>query len=135
VQVALQAEVPHLYGAHEVEAGVTQVPAPSHVDAGVEVVVPAGHCAAAQGAPRGYFWQAPASHMPFVPQVEAPCTAQLPEGSGALVATFVHWPMRPATAHDLHALVQAVEQQTPWAQKPDEHSPASEQKAPLLFFP
>jgi hypothetical protein len=39
------------------------------------------------------------------------------------------------SAHDLQVAMHAVEQQTPWAQKPEEHSPASEQKAPLLFFP
>src|SRR5436190_17639910 len=73
--------------------------------------------------------------MPFVPQVGAAWTAQVPDGSGALVATFVHCPRVPASAHDLQALVQTDEQQTPCAQMPDAHSTASEQKEPLPFFP
>ena len=69
---------------------MTQVPVPSHVEVGVKVVMPAGQVASAQGAPDGYFWQAPASHMPFVPHVVTVCTAQVPEGSGAPLATFTH---------------------------------------------
>jgi len=70
VHVALHAAAPHLYGAHDAEPGVTHVPAPSHVDAGVNVVVPAGQLASLHGAPCGYFWQAPFSHMPLVPHVD-----------------------------------------------------------------
>jgi hypothetical protein len=73
--------------------------------------------------------------MPFVPQVDAACTTQVPDGSGALVATFVHCPLVPASAHDLQALAQVDEQQTPCAQKPEAHSTASEQNEPLPFFP
>jgi hypothetical protein len=114
---------------------VTHVPAPSQLEAGVNVVVPAGQLAAPHGAPCGYFWQAPFSHMPFVPQVVDACTAHVPDGSGAPPATFTHWPIVPASAHDLHALVQADEQQTPWAQKVDSHSAPCEQNAPLFFLP
>jgi hypothetical protein len=111
------------------------VPAPSHADAGVNAVEPAGQVASPQGAPWAYFWQAPASHIPFVPHVPGACTAQVPDGSGAPVATFVHWPMALGSAHDLQAPVQAVAQQTPCAQTPEMHSVSSEQKAPLPFFP
>jgi len=38
-----------------VAAGVTQVPAPSHADWRVSVVVPAGQLASAQGVPTPYF--------------------------------------------------------------------------------
>jgi hypothetical protein len=118
-----------------VAAKVTQVPAPSHFEAAVNVVEPAGHVASPQDSPWAYFWQAPASHMPFVPQVVDACTAQVPEGSGAPVATFVHWPIVPAIAHDLHAPTHADAQQTPWAQVPEAHSLASEQNEPLPFLP
>jgi hypothetical protein len=54
VHVALHAAAPHLYGAHEVEAGITHVPAPSQVEAGMKVLEPAEQLASAQGAPCGY---------------------------------------------------------------------------------
>ena len=71
VHVALQAATPHWKGAHDAERGVTQVPAPSHEEAGVKVAEPAGHFAAPHGVPAANRWQAPASHMPFVPHVAA----------------------------------------------------------------
>jgi hypothetical protein len=118
-----------------VAGGFTHVPAPSQADAGVNVVEPAGQAAPAHGVPAAYRWQAPASHMPFVPQLDGLCTAHVPDGSGALVATFTHWPMAPVIAHDLQEAVQAVEQHTPCAQKPEPHSLASEQNAPMAFLP
>ena len=39
-------------------------------------------------------------------------------------------PALPATAHDLQVPVQAVEQQTPWAQMPELQSPLAPQLAP-----
>ena len=54
-QIALQAALPQLNGKQEVAGGVTQVPAPSHADWRVSVVVPAGQVAAAQGVPFAYF--------------------------------------------------------------------------------
>jgi hypothetical protein len=60
---------------------------------------------------------------------------QICSGSGAPVATFMHDPMLPDSAHDRHALLQAVAQHTPWAQLPEIHSMRSEQNAPLGFFP
>ena len=94
-----------------------------------------GQVATAQGVPCGYFWQAPASHMPFVPQLEAPWATQVPDGSGAPVATSPHVPMAPDSAQDLQAPEQAVEQHTPWAQKPEPHSEAVEQNAPMGLAP
>jgi hypothetical protein len=81
------------------------------------------------------FWQAPAAHIPFVPQVEAACATQVLDGSGAPVATLPHVPIEPGSAHDLHAPAQAVEQQTPCAQKVEAHSAPSAQKAPMGFGP
>lgn len=54
-QAARQAEAPHWKGAQELAPGVTQAPAPSQVEAGVNVAVPAGQLAAPQGVPCGYF--------------------------------------------------------------------------------
>jgi hypothetical protein len=134
-QLALQAEAPHRNGKQDVAAGVTHSPAPSHVEPGVNVVPPTGQVASPQGVPCANFWQAPAAHMPLVPHVEAALATQLFAGSGAPVATSPQVPIAPASAHDLQAPAQAVEQQTPWAQKPEVHSVASEQKAPTAFVP
>jgi len=135
VQLALQAEAPQRNGKHELAAGVTHAPAPSHVEPGVNVVVLAGQLGSPQGVPCPNFWQAPAAHMPFVPHVDAPCATQVFEGSGAPVATSPHVPIAPCSAHDLHAPAQAVEQHTPCAQKPEPHSDAVEQNAPMGFAP
>ena len=51
VHADLQVPVPHANGKHEVDGGVTQAPAPSHVDSGVSVVPLAGQLAAWQGVP------------------------------------------------------------------------------------
>ena len=94
-----------------------------------------GQVATAQGVPCGYFWQAPASHMPFVPQLEAPWATQVPDGSGAPVATSAHWPIEVASAQERQVPPHAVAQQTPCAQKVETHSLPSEQKAPIGFLP
>jgi hypothetical protein len=135
LHVALQAESPHWNGAQEVAAGVTHLPAPSHAEAPVNVVPVAGQVAPAQGVPCGYFWQAPASHMPFVPQLALPWATQVPDGSGAPVATLVQSPIEVARPQERHVPPQAVAQQTPCAQKVERHSLPSEQKAPIAFFP
>lgn len=49
--VDLHAAVPHRYGKQDVAGGVTQAPAPSHVDAGVSVMAFAGQDAAPHGVP------------------------------------------------------------------------------------
>jgi hypothetical protein len=51
MHVALHASAPHVKGAHDAGAGVTQVPAPSQDALAVKVVVPAGQLASAQGVP------------------------------------------------------------------------------------
>ena len=53
VQDDLHTAVPQRNGKHEVADGVTQVPAPSHVAPGVNVVVFAGQVAILHGVPCG----------------------------------------------------------------------------------
>lgn len=133
-QVALQALVPQVNGKQEVEVGTTQVPAPSQLPPPVKVVPPAGQLAPWQEVPWAYFSQAPAWHLPSVPQLGPPLSMQLPAGSGP-EATAAHWPMLPLMAHDWQAPVQALAQQTPCAQKVDWHSTLLEQKAPIGLRP
>jgi hypothetical protein len=128
------ASVPQVNGKQGRVAGVTQVPAPSQDDSGVNWWVAVGQVAALHGVPDGHRWQAPASHLPFVPQVDTSCTAHSPAGSIVPVATFVHTPSMPAT-HDLHGPSQAVWQQTPCAQTLLLHSLAVEHIAPSSFRP
>ena len=52
--------------------GLTQVPAPSQAAPAVNVVPPDGQLAATHDVPCAYFWQAPAAHLPLVPQLAAP---------------------------------------------------------------
>jgi hypothetical protein len=134
VQVALQALTPQANGKQEVGPGTTQVPAPSQLPPPVNVVPPAGQLAPWQAVPCWYFSQAPAWHLPSVPQPGAPLSTQLPAGSGP-EATAAHWPMVPGMAHDWQAPVQAVAQQTPCAQTVDWHSAPVEQKAPSGLRP
>jgi hypothetical protein len=49
--------------------------------------------------------------------------------------TFEQIPIVPGIAHDLHAPVQAVAQQTPWAQLPEAHSVPFAHSAPFVFLP
>jgi hypothetical protein len=70
VHVALQAAVPHRYGKQELVPGTTQVPAPSQLDSAVNRLVAVGQVAGIQGVPAPHFWQAPAWHLPFRPQVD-----------------------------------------------------------------
>lgn len=106
------------------------MPAPSQVDAPVNVTVPLGHVAAAHCVPLAYFWQAPAWHFPFVPQLAAPWSLHMPEVSALPVGMFVHVPRLPDKAHDWQAPLQAELQQTPCAQKPLWHWVPLEQLAP-----
>jgi hypothetical protein len=136
VHVARQAgTTSQRYGKQEVEPGITQTPAPSQVAVGVSVVDPLSQIAFRQAVPRGYCWQTPAVQSPLVPQVPVGWIAQISAGSGMLVGTFVQVPRDPASAHDLQTSLQAVAQQTPWAQTPDAHSALSEQRAPGIFLP
>jgi hypothetical protein len=134
-QLALHAEAPHRKGKHDVAMGVTQAPAPSQVEAGVNVVPPVGQLGSPHGVPCANFWQAPAAHMPFVPHIAAAVGWHVLEGSGAPVATSPQVPIEVGSAHDLQAPVHAVEQHTPWAQKPEPHSDAASHRAPMGFGP
>lgn len=97
--VALQALVSQANGKHEVGAGTTQVPAPSHDPPAVKVVPLAAQLAFAHEVPCGYFSQAPAWHLPSVAQLVPPWSAHEPAGSGP-ETTAVHWPIVPVMAHD-----------------------------------
>ena len=119
LQVDLQAAVPQAKGKQELDAGVAQAPAPSQVAAGVKVVPAAGQLAPAQAVPLGYFWQAPAWHLPSVPQLLPPWSTHDAAGSGRPVGVAVQVPIVPASAQDSHAPAQAVRQQTPCAQLVD----------------
>jgi hypothetical protein len=101
----------------------------------VKVVVLVGHVGSLQGTPFGYFWQPPAWHMPFVPHEPGPMSWQMPAGSGAPVATFVHTPSVPDMPHDWHEPVHALSQQTPCAQNVERHSALPEHDAPLFLRP
>jgi hypothetical protein len=129
VQLDLQALTPQVNGKQEVGMGVVQVPLPSQVAAAVKVVPDIGQVAAAQAVPCGYFWQAPAWHLPSFPHFDAPTSVHWPAGSGSPVGTAVQSPIVPVIAHETHEPLQAVAQQTPCAHWPDWHSAGLEQKA------
>jgi hypothetical protein len=135
VQVDLQALTPQVKGKQDVAVGVAQVPAPSQVAAGVNVIPGVGQVALAQAVPSGYFWHAPAWHLPSVPQDGAPWSRQRPAGSGRPAATAVQSPIEPVSAHEKQEPLHAVVQQAPWAQWPDWHSLPFEQKAPIGLSP
>src|SRR5262245_33333864 len=123
---------PHTKGAQGREDPAMHVPTPSQVDASrrVEPV----QLPAAQTVPWAYLRQAPApSHMPSLPQLVAPSSAQslagsVPAGTGEQV------PNLPAMLQAWQAPVQAVSQQTPSTQMPLAHSPGAVQSAPIDFF-
>ena len=71
--------------------------------------------------------------MPSVLQLDAPRSAHWFSGSVPF-GMFVHAPTVPASAHDWQVPPQAVAQQTPWAQKPETHSPFAPQARPMPFF-
>jgi hypothetical protein len=136
VHDALQAlgVVLHRYGKQADVLGVAQVPAPSQVESGVNRWVVVEQDSGMHGVPDGHFWQAPASHLPLVPQVDWSTVGQLPDGSGVPVGTSEQTP-RTMEMQVLHAVLQAVSQQTPCAQKLLRHSEATEQVAPFSFSP
>ena len=135
VQAFRQTLVPHWYGKQEMVAGVTQVPAPSQVEAPVDIVVPDGQTGSLQEVPSPYFWQAPASHLPLVPQLACPWSTQIPCVSVAPVAMLLQVPSDVCRAQLVQAPLQAVWQQTPCSQNALAHSLAAEQLAPSGFGP
>jgi hypothetical protein len=122
------------YGKQLDVPGMLHVPAPSQVDSGVCRLVVVGHASGKQGVADGHFWQAPASHLPLVPQVDGSAVVQIPAGSFDPVATFEQTPAVPAV-HDLHAPLQALSQQTPCAQNVLRHSAPAEHAAPFSLSP
>jgi hypothetical protein len=114
---------------------LTHVPAPSQLAPAVKVVPPVGQVAATQDVPWAYFWQAPAAHLPLVPQLGPPWSLQPPAGSGDPIGTSAQRPSDPASAHERHEPVQAVAQQVPCAQVAEWHSALVEQEAPLGLRP
>jgi hypothetical protein len=130
-QVSRQAPLPQANGAHGVVVAIWQVPVPLHVRADVSVVPV--HVAATHCVPAAYSRQAPLPlHMPSLLQLAVPRSAQLFSGSWPF-GTLVHAPTVPASAHDWQP-PQAELQQTPWAQKPERHSPPAPQATPTAFF-
>lgn len=86
--------------------------------------------------PAGYLRQPPApSHLPSVPQVEAPISRHIVRGSAAPATDIVHLPTEPASAQLRHAPVHAVLQQTPSTQCWFKQSPSMEQACPSTLGP
>jgi hypothetical protein len=108
-----------------------QTPAPLQVRCGVSVEptqVAAAHCV-----PSTQLRQAPMPlHMPSSPHVVAAVATHWVAGVGAVpLAMLLQVPRLPAIAHDRQAVLQAWLQQYPCAQKPESHSPAAVQAAPI----
>jgi hypothetical protein len=73
--------------------------------------------------------------LALVPQVVEPWSTQVAAGSGLPAATFVQVPIVALSAQDRQAPVQALLQQTPWAQNVLMHSTPAVHEAPLGFLP
>jgi hypothetical protein len=70
-----------------------------------------------QPVPAAYWWQLPApSHLPSVPQLMAPWSAQRPCGSAASVATGAQRPGELVRLHAWQVPQPLVSQQTPSVQ-------------------
>jgi hypothetical protein len=136
-QVILQAFVvaSHTYGSHSVLVTDLHTPAPSHVRCGV--CVDPTQVGAAHWVVLGQKRQAPLPlQVPSVPQVVDTVVAHCVAGVGAApIGTLLHAPTLPVSAHDLHVPVQALLQQTPWAQNVLMHSTPAVHEAPLGFLP
>jgi hypothetical protein len=124
VQVALQAVPPlQTKGAQLSVVGCWQLPLPSQVRPVVSVDPPPGQEGARQEVPPAYFRQAPLpSQKPSWRQLACPWSRQVPCGSAVPFGTLVQVPGALVSAQDWQTPVQAVWQQTPWAQKPEPHS-------------
>jgi hypothetical protein len=73
--------------------------------------------------------------LPFVPQLAAPWSLQMPAGSAVPFATVVHVPSVDGSAQLRHAPVQPLSQQTPSTQNPDLHSVPLAHGCPGNFGP
>jgi hypothetical protein len=98
----------------------------------LSVAVPAGQVAFAQEVPFAYLWQPPApSHLPFVPHVAAPWSAQnVLEVGVAPAITGAQPPALPATLQAWHGPQLALVQQTLSTQLPVVHWLPAPQDAP-----
>jgi hypothetical protein len=107
---------------------------PLQVPASVSDAAPAAQSAAEHEVPFGYFWQPPApSHLPLVPQLAAPWSAQKAAGAVVPAATGAHAPRLPATLQAWHAGQIWDPQQTLSMQLPLMHWPLDVQATPLAF--
>jgi len=110
-----------------------QLPAPSQ-KRGATVESPL-HTRGAHGVVFDYIRHAPwPSQEPSRPQLERGCawhssSGSVPAGMGR------HSPRAPGSAHDRHAAPQALEQHTPFSQKPLAHSLALAHVAPKADLP
>jgi hypothetical protein len=105
---------------------------PLQVRAGVNVVPV--HVAAAHWVPAAYSRHAPLPlHEPSVLQAVMPRSLHWFSGSMPF-GTLVQVPTVPASAQDWHVPPQPLSQQTPWAQKPDRHSPPAPHAMPGPFL-
>src|SRR5205814_1988878 len=110
------------------------LPWPSQVDSAV--YLPAAHLAATHTVAGAYFLQPPLPlQVPSLAQVPAPWSLQVAVGSVPLAGTGVQVPGVPGRLQEKQLAVQAVPQQTPWAQKVDMQSVFLAHTAPFIFLP
>jgi hypothetical protein len=106
-----------------------------HIPAALQVLVvrelAGAHSAAPQTLPICSRAQAPPPSQPL----EHASSLQAPPGSAPPRGTFAQVPSRPATAQDMHVVLQAVPQQRPWAQMLLMQSAALVHSAPLGRLP
>lgn len=120
-------------GAHETVAGLTQVPAPSHLAAGFWVEA-LGQVAAPHWLLAGHLAHWPAVQVPVVPQLDTGCVGQRPSGSAPPV-TPLQVPREPGRLQAWQAAVQAELQHVPDTQCPCWHWVSVEQFAPSGDWP
>jgi hypothetical protein len=106
-----------------------QVPAPSHAGGGVKL--DPVQLAFPHVVPLTHLRQPPVpSQEPSRPQVLAAAAAHWPVGAAVPAGIGVQVPGVPVRLHDIQVPVQALLQQTPWAQNPVPHSVPVPQAAP-----
>jgi hypothetical protein len=89
----------------------------AHEPASVSDVAPAGQVAAEHEVPSAYFWQPPApSHLPFVPQLAFPWSAQKLGGAAEPAAIGAHAPDKLPTLQAWQGWQLAFAQHTPSVQ-------------------
>ena len=132
--VVLQAAVTsHMNGAQLAVLTSRHVPAPSHVRDGVSTEIV--QFPATQTAPAAAWRHLPApSQVPSLPQTLVVVAHWLAGVGAAPAGIGVHVPVEPVRLHAVHVPVQAVSQQTPFAQFPEVHSEPAPHVVPLDFF-